>query len=74
METRSERVPFWNKTKFAIIVLRKTGFTSRHYYNTYEDMDDAGIILSFGTNVELARGMEYYNGRWNTIWRLGYGI
>ena len=69
-------VPFWNKTAYCLIVLKKNGESVRHYYETYDKMLSDSIYIEYSPVCVKARGMVFdkcglFKYRWKTAFRIG---
>lgn len=66
-----KKEPFWEKTTYCLIILRKDNTFSRTYYDTYDDMSWDAVYIEYSPNCVKARGMVFEENKWKTAFRIG---
>lgn len=68
-----KKIPFWEKTCYCLIILKKDGDCSRIYYDTYDDMSWNAVYVEYSPNCAKARGMVFDEcvNKWKTAFRIG---
>jgi hypothetical protein len=56
---------------YCLLILKRNGETSRHYYEDYDSMDYDATMCQFSLNVAKARGMRCGSRGWKTLFKIG---
>ena len=71
--SKSEKIPWWEKTRYVLLILHKDGTSRRIYYDDYDSMSWDAVYLEYSAYTVKARGMELVDNdtRWKTVFRIG---
>lgn len=62
---------WWDKTPYCLLVLHKDMTHARLYFDTYDEMEEASVVLAFSTYTIKMRGMVRTRDGWKENFRLG---
>lgn len=56
---------------YCLKITRKDGSVSKHYYETYEELDYNATFCQFSANIAHAEGLKFSLLGWKEIFNIG---
>ena len=55
---------------YVLLIMKPSGFITRRYFESYDEIYDYSIYLQFSPNVVYAKGLERSRKKWKTLFNI----